>query len=99
MDLFDYAEKYPRAPGWKRRATSREAAEAMKERAPTLRDRCFSSLCQSPKTADEVAAELGSTVLATRPRIAELVAMGCLKDSGLRRNNASGRPAIVWTLK
>ena len=46
-------------------------------------------------TADEVAAVLGETVLAIRPRITELKNMKAIFDSGNRRRNSSKRWASV----
>jgi predicted ArsR family transcriptional regulator len=50
-------------------------------------------------TADEAASELGESILAIRPRLSELVALGKIEDSGLRRKNASGMTATVWRRK
>lgn len=99
MTLFDYADKYPVAPGWKARDTSIAAAESMKDKAPTLRDRCLAELRNGASTADQVASALGASVLAARPRIAELARMGLIVDTGERALNASGRGAIVWAVK
>lgn len=49
-----------------------------------------------PMTANEIAARIGETVLAVRPRVCELSKAGLLRDTGERRSNQSGRPAIVW---
>jgi len=98
VDLFDYAEKYPMRPGYKRRATSREAAEAMADKAPSLRDQCFSALCEQPMTADEVAAVLGKSILSIRPRLSELVRLGCIRDTGRTAPNASGKNAVIWEI-
>jgi hypothetical protein len=49
-------------------------------------------------TADEVAYALKESILAVRPRVCELHKMGKIADSGVRRENASGRSAIVWRL-
>jgi hypothetical protein len=49
-----------------------------------------------PLTADEIAATVGETVLAIRPRVTELGNAGLLVDTGDRRTNVSGRPATVW---
>jgi predicted ArsR family transcriptional regulator len=50
-------------------------------------------------TADEIALRLGLSILAARPRCAELVKRGFLEDSGERRKNNSGRSATVWAIK
>lgn len=49
-----------------------------------------------PMIADEIAARIGETVLAVRPRVCELAKAGLLRDTEERRTNQSGRPAIVW---
>lgn len=94
--LWDYAERYPNQPGFRRARTSRAAAEAMKERAPTLRDRVLALLKVEDLTADEAAEKLAKTVLSIRPRVAELKAKGLIFDSGFVRRNNSGVNAIVW---
>lgn len=91
-DLF-----YPHAPGAQDRDTSRDAADAIAERVPQLRGRALAVLERSNGlTADEVAGRLGLSILSIRPRITELSRLGKVRDSGVRRKNASGRPAIVW---
>lgn len=98
MDLFDYRERYPDAPGFKRPGTSERAAADMRGRAPTLRERALQAIKLAPGglTADEVAALIGATVLAVRPRITELSLDGKIVDTGRERPNASGKKAIVW---
>jgi predicted ArsR family transcriptional regulator len=96
LDLFTY----PRRPGWKRRATSRDSAKAATNRAATLRDKSLQAIRSwGAMTADEIAAELGESVLSIRPRVAELANLGEIIDSKARRKNKSGRPAIVWQLR
>lgn len=99
MDLFDYREKFPNAPGFKRRETSRQAADDMKPKARTLRDRCFSELALGPKTADQVAEILRRSVLTIRPRISELVKLGLIYDTGRTAENASGKQAVIWDIR
>jgi len=96
-DLFD--DRYPHQPGHRRRSTSRAAAEHMRPKARSLRDRCYAVLERGPATADEVAGSVGETVLAIRPRITELAALGFIEDGGARRRNVSGRQAIVWRVR
>ena len=50
-------------------------------------------------TADEAAAKLGLTPFTARPRCTELNKLGKIMDSGLRRENESGRRAIVWVVR
>lgn len=80
------------------RDTSMEAADAMADRAPILRARVLGVLATGNFTADEVAAQLGESVLAIRPRVTELAKVDRIADTGERRKNANGRRAIVWRL-
>lgn len=92
-DLFTY----PNQPGFKARETSADAADAAAETAPILRARCLATLERSNGlTADEVAGRMGASILSIRPRISELTRLGKVRDTGERRNNASGKKAIVW---
>jgi hypothetical protein len=87
---------YPHQPGYKAEGTSMEAAEANREKAPTLREQCLRVLKeQGPLTADEVAARLEKSVLSVRPRVTELRKMGLVEATGERRENASGLKAEV----
>ncbi len=96
--LFDveFADKYPVAPGYKKRATSRAAAETID--AKTLRAKVLTALAVRPMTADECAARMGIDKLSVRPRLSELSKLGRVTDSGLRRRNVSKKKAIVWRL-
>lgn len=87
---------YPHSPGFKTGSTSAEAAASMEEQAATLRYKAHSLLLLERLTADEVAGRLGESILAMRPRLSELHAVGSISDSGERRCNRSGRNAIVW---
>lgn len=98
-DLFSWRETYPQQPGYRRRSkTSKGAAESVKDRAPTLRDRVLWLLKTSEPghTADECAMLLGETVLSIRPRLSELKRLGKIYDSGITRPNISGVQASVW---
>lgn len=88
---------YPLSPGFKERgSTSEDAARSMAGRARTLRDQTLETLKGRPMTADEVAAQLGETVLAIRPRLSELRAKKLIEPTGEKRLNASGKDAKVW---
>lgn len=91
-------ETYPDYPGSKTATpeTSRQAADAIAPSAQRLRDKCLSRLRVEPLTADELAGILDETILAIRPRVSELVKMGEIVDSEIRRRNASGKMAAVW---
>lgn len=92
--LFD--EHYPDAPGYKEGDTSREAAEDMAARAGTLRRLAYDYIRLHPlHTADEVAAALGETPLAIRPRLSELRVKGLIVNDG-RGLNRSGKAAHRW---
>jgi hypothetical protein len=47
-------------------------------------------------TADEIAAQLGCSILSVRPRVSELNVGGEIEQTGARRKNASGMTATVW---
>lgn len=92
--LFD--QPYPASPGYKTGGTSRAAAEAVKPRALTLRERVLDLLKAAPLTADQCAAKLGKSVLSIRPRLSELVAQEKIYDTGKTSRNDSGVAATVW---
>lgn len=88
---------YPASPGHRRTATSRVAAERVKHRDKPLREQVLELLATGrERTADEIAAALGETVLSIRPRVAQLNKLGLIKDTGLTRQNESGLQATVW---
>jgi predicted ArsR family transcriptional regulator len=99
MDLFTYAESYPKEPGWKARETSRDAAESVRPKAKRLQQFCIDALRKhGPLTADECADRLQIDKLSIRPRFSELAALGKVFDTGHRRLNESGKRAVVWGL-
>ena len=87
---------YPNIPGAKRTGTSKLAADSMRARAIPLRDRVLYVLIASPQTADEVAGTLALSILAIRPRLSELLALGKIVETSERRRNQSGKLATVW---
>lgn len=97
IDLFNYLDRYPHTPGKRRAQTSRDAGNAMKAKAPTLRDRCEALLKERSLTPDEAAAALNQTVLAIRPRFSELHRLGLIGLTGETRKNISGHKAQVYT--
>jgi predicted ArsR family transcriptional regulator len=82
--------------GYQHRDTSHDAAKSMEPTAHRLRAACLMQISFFPATADEVASALEREVLAIRPRVAELAKENKIRQTGLRRPNASGRTAIVW---
>lgn len=96
LNLLDWTPTYPAVPGAKAEGTSTEAAKAMKPRAGILRGKVLDCLKTCSLTTDECAQMLNESVLAIRPRFSELRAMDLIVDTGERRQNDSGRKAIVW---
>lgn len=99
--LGDVLARYPQAPGFKERTTSRDAARAVAGGAGTLREQVFECLrVAGPAglTPDEIAEKIGRTVLAIRPRVTELAKDDppWIVPTGDRRANASGLKAKVW---
>ncbi len=90
---------YPHEAGWKQGGTSKDAALAIEPKAKTVRDRVLEMLTDHAMTPDECADAMGESILTVRPRCSELFRRGLLIDTGIRRKNSSGRPAIVWTRK
>ena len=92
------ASPYNDAPGFKEPTTSAEAAAIVEEDAATLRGRCLELVkLRGDMTADEAATMMDKSVLAIRPRFTELFKLGWIYKSGMRRKNASGISATVWT--
>lgn len=96
-DLFTY----PRAPGFKERTTSRDAARSMAGEAEALREQVFAAIRDAGAgglTADEAATILERTVLSIRPRLSELAHSNPprIVPNGARRPNESGRMAKAW---
>lgn len=82
--------------------TSRMAAEAMKPTAGRLRQRVYERLVLAGydgMTDCELQEALAMNPSTQRPRRVELVNAGLVRDSGVRRNTASGRKAIVWVAR
>lgn len=95
----ELATPYPWHPGAYPVDTAQEAAKEIAPEVETLRALALAAIqAASPGglTADEVAAQLHRSVLTIRPRVAELVKLGRIEDTGTRRRNASGKSARVW---
>ena len=86
---------YPDVPGYKKRGTSSKAADEMRGPSPTLRQYAFNMLQTGEYTADEIAASMGCSPFAMRPRVSELHAEGVIEETGKRRMNTSGKEADV----
>lgn len=90
---------YPSDPGWKAPGTSKDAARAVTSRAKTMRARVLGFLTQHHPgsfTADQIAAALGESILAVRPRVSELRRSELIEPTAERRKNRSGLWAHCW---
>lgn len=99
MSLLPLFDRYPNVPGFKRRETSKQAAEDIKPSAETLRQKVFALLQSLDLTADECADLLEIDKLSIRPRLSELAKLNKIFDTGKRTLNKSGKRAIVWGVK
>ena len=80
--------------------TRREAYKKARSIAGPLQRSIISVLTVfGPRTPDEVAAELGKSVLAIRPRFSELLSYGRIEKTGVRRANSSGLLAKEYRIK
>lgn len=96
LERAEIMSKYPEVAGWKREGTSKLASQAIKADSKSLQARVLSVLRNTDATADECASRLGVSVLACRPRLSELVALGKIVETDTRRKNQSGKLASVW---
>lgn len=93
------AAVYPDAPGHQATDTSLAAAQAIAPHLGRLQNMVLAAVQLSGThgyTADELAEHLDIDRMAIRPRATELGRKGLIKDSGQRRQNESGKSAIVW---
>lgn len=102
-DLFGHAvgAKYPDSPGHRGVETSIESADALASRLGTLQNLTLNFIARCGAvgaTSDECAAGLGIDRGSVQPRTSELSRKGLIVDSRLRRLNATGKRAIVWSL-
>ena len=90
---------YPNAPGHRHVDTSVAAAVALAPKLGRLQRMAESAIRDAGwpgLTADELAERLGMDRWSIQPRTSELRPKGLIRDSGLRRPNATGKMAIVW---
>jgi predicted ArsR family transcriptional regulator len=76
--------------------TRKEAHEEAGKRKKYVRTRVLGALSDAALTADEIAQQINESVLTVRPCVTELGNEGVLIKTALRRQNKSGRKAIVW---
>lgn len=95
--LLVFEPRYPHEAGYRASAPETSRAAAMRVQPGTLRAMVMGALNEcGPMTADECADVIGQSILSTRPRLTELLRMGMIRDTGMRRENRSGRMAAVW---
>ena len=93
---------YPDAPGHRNVDTSIAAADALAPKLGRLQRMAEASIRDAGLnglTADELAERLGMDRWSIQPRTTELKRKGIVRDSGMRRPNATGKQAIVWIAK
>lgn len=93
---------YPDAPGHRNIDTSIEAARELAPKVGRLQRIALEAIRNAGwlgLTADELMAIMGMERWSVQPRTSELKRKGLIRDSGLRRRNASGKRAIVWVAK
>lgn len=93
---------YPDSPGHRNVDTSIAAANALAPKLGRLQRIAEAAIREAGLyglTADELAARLGMDRWSIQPRTSELRRKGIIRDSGLRRPNATGKQAIVWIAK
>ena len=91
--------RYPDAPGHRNVDTSIEAADAIAPdlgRLQRLAETAIRAAGDAGLTADELAARLKLERWTIQPRTTELSRKGFIRDSGQRRQNITGKRAIVW---
>lgn len=101
--VSDYTETlYGGKPPYRRRRqqdTSRAAALTMLATATTLQAKVYQmiqSRTDAGMTDEEIQEALSLRIPTEVARRRELVLLGVIEDSGRRRQNESGRDAIVW---
>ncbi len=77
--------------------TSRAAAESMKPHTKRLRALVYCEIRRVPSSCDELEQQLGLSHQCCSARVNDLMKLGLIRDSGLRRKTRSGRAAIVWS--
>lgn len=90
---------YPDTPGHRRVDTSTKAAFDLAPKLSRLQRLAAGAIRSAGTrglTADELAAVLLMDRWSIQPRTSELKLKGVIVDSGQRRDNATGKRAIVW---
>lgn len=86
-------------PAQRHSATSRAAAEAIKEHAPSIRQRVYDLIAYAGPISDQqIAVTLGLAENTVRPRRVELVAEGLVQAHYETVLTASKRQATAWVV-
>lgn len=97
------APRYPDAPGWKGKETSRLAAQAIAPKQKRLWEQVLEAFRQGPATPEQITDRLNRMggrrflLMSVRPRCSELGKKGLIRDTG-RRGIGEGGAATVWEL-
>lgn len=92
--------RYPDHPGYQDMDTSKTAAESMLPTAETLRKAVIWVLRKHGRlTVHESAHLLDLDIPSIQPRFSELKEKELIRDTGVRRENKSGRTAAVWEIR
>ena len=80
------------------RATSHDAAKAIKPVAKTQKRKVLDYIASRPDGATDEEIQIGLDIgpNSERPRRVELFEDGRIRDSGRKRKTKSGRAAVVW---
>lgn len=89
---------YPAEPGQRDLFTSAAAARRIAPDAARFRAMVLNRFRQGDWTADEIAADLGISILTVRPRVTELKKLGHIEPTGGRRTNPGGSTVRVWRI-
>jgi len=91
---------YPYSPGHKDVDTSIEAAESMKDKTESIRNKVLNVISNKGifgATADEVAELLNYSPFAVRPRVTELFKLNKIERKD-KRKNLSNKAAYVYVV-
>ena len=94
-------DRYPHMPGHRGIPTSIAAAEDLAPAAGRLQRMVLDAIAAAGplgRSTNEIADQLELDRNSIQPRTSELRSKRLIADSGLRRRNANGKRAIVWTL-
>lgn len=94
-------DRYPDLPGHRGVDTSIDAAETVAPAAGRLQRIVLAAIADAGpagRSTNELAEQLHLERGSVQPRTSELRSKRLIADSGLRRANANGKRAIVWTL-